>query len=731
MADMDRRNFLGGAGLLAGLAAACGPRRDPYAAEKPPVPVGHGSRAGSEDFVVSTCGLCHASCGIRVRVVSGRAVKIEGNPNSPVNRGGVCARGQAGLEILYHPDRVRGPMRRVGARGENRWRTISWNEALEQLASELHKLREAGKPESLVLIDGEDTGATHALWARFMTSFGSPNHIGHGATSFGAVVQVMAAMTGRAALPGYDFERSRCVLLVGAGPLESSPLWIHLARALAGESRPRLLLASSRLPSSAALVDEWLAVMPGSEARLVLGLVHVLLREQLGDESALERVAGFGPWVDGSGAQPGLRARVMAEFSPGSVAHATGIPVERIESLARNLVATRPSLVVADEWSSDGASVAAVFVLNALLGNLDAEGGILVGPGLDLAGLGTTRGDDTARAGLSAPRIDGRDASEGGFYSSRVLALPEAFLTGQPYPAKALFLYYSNPVFSKPGPRWTGAIAKVPLVVSFSPVLDESVLFADLVLPDHTFLERWDVVSPGRGTRALSLRQPVVQPLGDSMQSADVILGLAAKMGGSIADAFPWGSYREVVAARLAGLKGGADAVLAELASKGVYVESNPARQRTALLDVTGTLGRSPLSFAGDLARFPFVLVPFRGAGYAEGGTRQLAWLSELPLVGGAAPWRERVEISPEDARALGARDGDRVNIESPTATVELRAHVRPGIRPGVLGLPLGGGAPPAGRGTAGASRLLSDSVDASSGLWFACATRARAWKVT
>src|SRR5664279_5610219 len=112
MPDFGRRRFLGGAGLLAGAAAGCRTRPDPYVAAKPPVPVERGLRGGSEKQVLTTCGLCPAGCGLRVRVVDGRAVKVEGNADSPVNRGALCARGQAGLELLYHPSRMRGPRRR-------------------------------------------------------------------------------------------------------------------------------------------------------------------------------------------------------------------------------------------------------------------------------------------------------------------------------------------------------------------------------------------------------------------------------------------------------------------------------------------------------------------------------------------------------------------------------------------------------------------------------------------
>ncbi len=729
--------------MLAGVAAGCRPRRDPYAVEKPPVPLAPGLRAGSEEYVVTTCGLCQAGCGLRVRVVEGRAVKIEGNAESPVNGGGVCARGQAALEVLYHPDRIRGPRRRLGARGENRWQAISWDEAIAQLASELGKLRASGAPQSLVLIDGEDAGTTHALWARFLEVFGSPNHIGHGATRCGAMAEAVRGMTRKTCLPGYDFERSRCVLLVGTGALESSPHFIHLARALVGEARPRLLCASPRLPATAALVDEWLSIAPGDAEALLLGILHVLLREQLGDESVLQSASGFASWTDRDGnPRLGLRARVMAEFTPHEVEARIGIPASRIERLARELVVARPSVVAIDEGPYDRATASAALVVNALLGSIDAPGGMLLDPGVALADLGAATLDDTAQSGLRAPAIDGRDAARRGFESSRILALPEAFLSGKPYPAKVLLQSYSNPSYSKPGgQRWREAIAKVPFVVSFSPILDESALFADLLMPDRTFLERWDIVEPGRGTRVLSMRQPVVRPLDDRQQTGEVILRLAHAFGGGIARAFPWPDYRQGVLARLAQMDGGADAVLDELGTKGVWcapaakrglsredddaVGPGDERDRLILFDVRGTAALPPAQLSGDPVRFPFVLVPYRGPGYAEGGMRQSPWLRELPLRAGD-PWLEQIEMAAEDAQAMGIEDGDAVVVESPMAQVALSAWVRAGIRPGVLGLPLGGGPAPARDVAPGASQLLDSVVERTSGHWLACATRAQ-----
>lgn len=719
MAETGRRAFLGGAGgVLAAAAAGCRPRRDPYAVVKPAVPVAPNLRPGSETQVLSTCGLCPAGCGIRVRVVEGRAVKVEGNPHSPVNRGRLCARGQAALALLYHPDRVAGPRRRLGGRGENRWQSLSWDAAIAEVAAELGRLRAAGEPQSLVLIDGQERGATHALWSRFLRAFGSPNHVGHGATGRGAALRAMAGLFGTDCLPGYDFENARLVLLVGTGALESSPQAMHLARAVAGGARPRLLCAWPRLPPSAALVDEWLPLAPGGGAALLLALVHVLLREGLADEADLPAALSPGGW----------RARIMAGFSPRQAEAPTGIPAGRIEQLARELAASRPSLVAVDEDTADDASVAAGFLLNALLGGFAVAGGVRV----EWAGQGArwpfVAVDEPAARGLAAAPVDGR--ADPYVEASRILALPDAIVTAKPYAVKALLLYYSNPAYSKPNSRaWRQAIAQVPLVISFSPLDDESARYADWVLPDHSFLERWDLSVPGHGARVLSQVAPVVRPRHDTRETGEVIVRLAAALGGSVARAFPWASYREAVEA-FAGRWAEAAAALGE---QGVWAAESPrpggepTRRWQDLLAAVGNV--PPDAPAEGAAGFPFVLVPFRGLGYAEGGMRYLPWLCELPSAE-RDPWQPRIEMAARDARDLGVADGDRVMVESRFGRVTLLAQVHDGIRPGVLGLPLGGGAWPDAGVEPHASDLLGSRTDERTGHWQQWATRARLVRV-
>jgi menaquinone reductase, molybdopterin-binding-like subunit len=720
MAESGRRTFLGGAGgLLAAAAAGCRPRPDPYAVAKPPVPVAPNLRPGSETQVLSTCGLCPAGCGIRVRVVEGRAVKVEGNPHSPVNRGRLCARGQAALALLYHPDRVPGPRRRLGGRGENRWQPLSWDDAIAEVAAELSRLRVAGTPQALVLIDGQERGTTHALWARFLRAFGSPNHIGHGATGRGAALRAMVGLFGTDCLPGYDFENARVALLVGTGALESSAQAMHLARAVARGARPRLLCAWPRLPPSGVLVDEWLPLAPGGAAALLLALAHVLLRDGLADEAGLPAASDRDAW----------RARIATDHSPRQAEARTGIAAGRIEQLARELAASRPSLVAVDEDTADDASVAAGFLLNALLGSFRVAGGVLV----EWAGQGAhwpfVVVDAMAARGLAAAPVDGRAGPH--VEASRILALPAAISAAKPYPVKALLLHYSNPAYSKPNARaFAQAIGQVPLVISFSPLDDESARYADWVLPDHSFLERWDLSVPGHGARVLSQVAPVVRPRHDTLATGEVVLRLAATLGGSVARAFPWPSYR----AAAESFVGRAAEAAAALGERGVWAvgESRlaegerPRRWQEHLARVGDVPPAAP---AEDATGFPFVLVPFRGLGYAEGGMRHLAWLCELPSPE-RDPWQPRIEIAARDARELGVADGDAVVVESRHARVAMRAQVHDGIRPGSLGLPLGDGAWPDASVAARPADLLGSGTDEHTGQWQPWATRARLWRV-
>lgn len=740
---IKRRQFLAAAGGAA--LAGCTPKEDPYALTKPKVEGAAGWHTYEERWISSACGQCPAGCGIRVRVVEGRAVKIEAHPTCPINVGGVGPKGQSGLQLLYSPDRIQGPLRNG--------KSVSWDEAIAEIAARLKEIR----PEGLVVVDGEPRGMMPQLWERFLRAFGSPNHVDHRSMTDSGKLLATYYMQGVPEIPAYDWPQTRYILGFGASLFESWCQTIHftwassrLRRSMPGK-RVKFVQVSPRYSVTASKADEWVPIRPATYGALALGLAHVLVREKMYDEAFVkERTTGFELFRD----------RILANYPVDKVAEITGVQAEAIERLAREMVEHKPAIALADgaaAAATNGLGTAmAIHALNALLGNVERPGGMLVQKTAPLAPW-----PELAAAAPAAPRLDGCGTPACPLGRSAVQRLPQAILKGEPYPAQALFLYKSNPVYSKPdGKAWREAIAKIPLVVSFSPLRDESTFGAHYVLPEPTYLERWEPVEPAPsiGIPILTMREPVVKPLHDTMPTGDVVIRLARALG--LEAAFPWKDYRAAILARM---RGGVDPRgLAEKGgwSKDSYAYDQPvkfeffstkiAEELKRLYPETGALDRhldsvgvktrgedlclphwEPPDFAGDEKEYPFVLLPHRGIAYAEGGTRHLPWLREHPIHGRYA-WRERIEVNPEDAKKLGVHAGDALKVETPAGSKLLTADLQAGIPPGTLGLPLGLGAwppRPDDPETAGGYALLSNRGDPLAGIFAIQCTRARVRK--
>ena len=726
MSRFGRRELLGGA-LVGAAALGCRRGQDPYRIDKPPVPRVPGWRVGEERWVLSTCALCEAGCGIKVRVVEGRAVKIEGNPEHPVNRGGQCSRGQAALQALYHPERVRSPLRRDGARGAGKWKPISWDEAVGEVVAKLGKLRADGHPERLVVIDGETGTFTHDLWARFLLAYGSPNHIGLDSARAAGVELATLYTQGRYGLPAYDLEHARLVLAMGTDLLESSGEAMHFLRAARGATRPRVIAVAPRRPGCR--IDEWIPIAPGGYGALALSLAHVLVRDGLVDREFLrKRVFGLAAWRDQSDVeQPGFETLVLGEYAPEKTQDVTGVPAATVEHLARALAEKGPSVIASDgstAAASNGLATAmAIASLNALLGDVLRTGGLRLFRERDLVEWATPKVDGETFPASTAPRVDGAGTAACPLGRSRVQAVPAAISEAKPYPVEALFLHNADPVAALPARQdWAAALQRVPLVVSFSPWLDQTARLADLVLPTSLFLEALDMVRPGPTTDrpVLSYRQPVVAPVHETRQAGDLILTLAAGLGGTIAQALPWRSHAEVVANSLP--PASLDAIkqsgfggrvcqddreckqgLGEINNEQVFFTPSArfeifsptiASRLAATRDVArsspanGLPPWEPPRFSGDPSQFPLHLVAYRPVPFVENGRHALPWLSELPLISGD-PWPVRVQINPSDAAQLGLADGDRVLVESPAGSCKAVVQVTDGVRAGAAAMAL------------------------------------------
>jgi len=507
----------------------------------------------------------------------------------------------------------------------------------------------------------------------------------------------------------------------------------------------------------------------------------VILKEGLYDAEAVrENVVGLEDEIDDEGQRvPGFRSLVAMHGRTESVAQKTGVKPETIVRIAKELGAARRPVAVWDHvvaWRSGGLGDAlAIHALNVLVGAVGRRGGTLVQPRLPVPPVFGARDAEPGQSEKAASTLTR------GNWAALVGA-------GSAPTPEVLFLYYANPVASAPnGEDVAKAMARIPFVVSFSPFLDESARHANLILPDCTFLERWqDASAPSSVPIPVwGLVQPLVEPLHDTRATGDVLLDLASRLGGDIAEQMPAAKFEDLVRERgmalAAARRGGVfdEALgreeLRELESRGWWVPhgksedefwdsireqggwfdpyydyddrsalsrfadgrirliSGDARRRIGLAAAEiseGGLLTDPADQPSD-AEHPLGLVPYRVMTLASGGTALMPWLLENlgPLVGEA--WKTWVEIAPSDAEAAGVRDGDRVAVESRSGHFVARARIYAGAQPGVVNVPYGLHTMVEGWGSVDGSNPLiavGNRLDTATGLpdWYSARVRIR-----
>lgn len=696
MSDLlNRRQFLFyGSATLAGLTLGqLGRRQLARADERAALWRG----PGKEAWATSVCGECPAACGVRVRLIDDVPVKLEGNPLCPVGRGRLCARGQAGLESYFDPDRLVGPARRAGARGEDRWERITWDEAIATLAS---RLRGARRGEVLALA-AEEHGPLAGAWTRFWSSAGARVAWAAmpGARALRAPLQ---RLTGASGEPVFDLERASYVVSFGAAVVEDwlSPVWTQRSygrfRRGPGRARGRLVQIEGRHSLTAGKADEWIAVEPQHYAAIGYAIAGVLLKEGRANAAFLQSVGGH---VDA------LEAALGSTHSPDTVAARTGVPVVTLLRLARELASSAQSLVVVDPDASPDLADAA-FTLNALLGALDRPGGVF-----------TVGGGGGAAA--DAPFEDAADALRtiaGGRAVPRVIALHDAAaLRARDVPLDV-----------------RAALARSELVVSFSPYADEAAEVADLLLPTHTWLERWHAVSPAPADTAekVALARPAVPPRLETRDLGEVLRAAADRLGGKAAAGATWRSSEDLVGAEIDRLwrlrRGGpyADRFqtewLQQLETGGWWLPAADSRDRfgAALLEAGGWLdpffapgqlrealaaqggprfpiphpvtdGGVPVDEAESAspAAYPWRLHLFTPAVVNLSGSPNQPALFELLGQPDGVPWRAWVEVAPDTAREHAIEHGSLVRVESAAGALDAVAIHAEGMPAGVAAL--------------------------------------------
>lgn len=673
---MDRRTFLQLSGMSAAgaLLTGCKAANEkiiPYL-----IPPDEGVTPGVANYYASACRACPAGCGVLVRISEGRAKKIEGNPAHPVNRGRLCARGQASLQELYHPDRIQQPLKLTGARGSGRFAKISWEEGLDLLVGKLKTFREK-EPRSVALMTPELTGSLAMVASGFMRSFGSSNHLSFELLSPGWLRQAGRISFGQANLPYYDVAETRYLLSFGADFVESHLSPVHYGHAFGRMRQGRdtvrghFTYVGGRLSLTAASADRWMPARPGTEGTLALGMARLILSEQLYDSASLA----------GSGLSAETLLSRLKAYDLARVAETSGVSQKTIVEVAREFATTRPSLAMAGEsvaFQSNGPeSVRAVQLLNLLVGNLNKPGGLYPDNG----------------------------SPEGPANSFEEL---QSFVDQMRSGRVQMALILGDPMHTvPPATGFQAALEKVPFVVSFSSFMDDTALSADLVLPDHAALESWGDVIPRAGTRdsVIGLMQPVVTPLYDTRQFADVLMTAAHELGGEMKSAFPQETYPDLLKSemkkRAPAVGANFEATWVELLAKGglfsIHQNQGKAYRWSGALPDPG----EP-TFNGNEIEYPLHLQVYPSTAFYDGRGAALPWLQQLPDPMTTVVWDSWIEINPLTAEKLEIKFGDLVEVTSSRGSLRAPAVIFPGIRPDMVAMPIGQGYKDLGRYASG-----------------------------
>jgi len=709
--------------------------------------------AGPVTHKQSVCTLCPGGCGINVRFVGTRPVKIEGLKDHPVNKGSLCPMGLSGLQYVYGPDRVRSPLKREGKRGEGKWKKITWDEALTAVTDKLASLRKSENPQSLACITDSSRGTLPSLIGRFLTVYGSPNLL-RPATVQDANEQALLLAQGKQGTLGLDIENADFILSFGSGILDG---WGSPGRMfrLFGTRRPeqRIIQIEPRLSNTAAKASRWIGINPGTEGALALGLAHVIIKESLYNKNFVEKFTfGFNDWTDDAGITHTGFATLVEAYSPEKVSQITGIPKPLIESLAREFAASpRPLAINGRGQGILPGSIdesLAMQSLNALTGNINQIGGLYIIPEQTYAKWPDLGMDATASKGMQQPRIDGAGSDQFPNTRSLLNRLPGIINSVKgDSPVQALLVVDANPMYTLPDTAATKkAFDKIPFIVSFSSYMDETAAYADYILPDHANLERYqDIPTPaGMAHQTITLATPVIEPLHDTKHTGDALIHIAKSLGGFIEEAFPWDDYETFLADTL-------QDHWSDLKEKGV-IEISPDSKDSAVLsfntasakyefcpaaatrqgskDSNAPSAYTPAAIEGDEKRFSLLLVPYDSIRLSGEQIANSPFMTKTVEATVLKKQMTLVEINPKTAKTLALKEGSKAVLTTPKGKASVIVHLYEGIMPGLIALPRGLGHTAyseflAGKGT-NTNDLIGSVEDPASGFDMAWGIRAQ-----
>jgi anaerobic selenocysteine-containing dehydrogenase len=644
---------------------------------------------GYDAVIKSHCRMCHGGCGVHVFVKDGKVAKIAGDPECPINHGTLCSKGLASIQLLYHPDRLTYPVRRVGPKASGQWERISWDEALDTIAEKILGYKEKFGAESVVF--GYGTGRENeAVIYRIANLLGSPNVLTAGHFCYGPRICTSILTCGTNPIVDYE-NHPQCLMMWGNNVVISNPdCYKGEPFSVALDAGAKLIVVDPRMTRAAARADIWLQLRPGTDTALAWGMAQVIINEGLYDQEFVENYThGWKEFKEGA-----------VEYPLEKVEQITWVPKEKIQQAARLFATTKPAAIqwgVAIEQQNTCADNDRILMcLMGITGNIDVPGGQVlfkIPPILNVGKFGAhgMLPPEQARKRLGGDRFRLADR----FAIIQPKAVWDAILLEKPYPVKMLFFISSNPVMTRANAREVyRALEKVEFMAVADFFLTPTAELADIVLPAATWLEMDYIGDFWKRHGRLLPRRKVVQ-VGECRSDHEMLNDLAHRIGQGN---FWWDTF-----------EGGLDYILKPMGitwqdfKKMDCIRGEVKYQKykesgfstpTSLFELYCTtlekMGydplpqfreppESPVSTPQLYREYPYILITgARQPGFFHSENRQLPWLRELdrdPIV----------EIHPDTAAGENIQEGDWVIIESLRGKIRQRAKLFAGLDPRVV----------------------------------------------
>lgn len=670
----------------AGTAMAAGTNLISFTAKGPKAYAGE---PWYSEMKYTTCGFCDSKCGMMAYIHDGVLMKLEGNPEEQSSRGRLCGKGQGAVQMLYDPDRLKYPMKRTnpqkGFGVDPKWQRISWEEAFDIIGEKFGQAMKDHGPKSIMYLGKLRCGD-------LMKAIGTPNVISHNTTCN------ITPIIGNTYSFGYYYmypDLEKCNYLLAFGwdmPGKSKNAYERRYADFLHRTGTKAVVFDPRLSDTAAKADEWIPIRPGGDLAVALAMINVIIKENLYDKEYVSKyTVGFEKIAES-----------VIEYTPEWAEQQSDVPAATIIRIAKEFATTKPAVIPTHKrgvhtMRREGFNlVQAGNILTAITGNVNVEGGLCFPRNYSLTRLRPRKNPKPVKG----ERIDGADNKKfapmlKSFGIEQTLV--EALTTKKPYPIECALVCQQSLFSFADTMRAADAFASIPFLVDITVDTDEMAMLADIVLPETTWLERWDVITPVVAYYPqVSIQQPVVKPLYNTKPLGEIKQGIASRLG--LEDYLePTGEKALNASLSKLGIS------LKELAQRGVFADKS-SYQPKDMTKLSTPSGKIELIWSQNKANgvpevpvhrdeyilkptkdFPFYFTTNRYPLNRHNITANNSWIADI------CP-ENRLVMNASQAAKMGIKDEDWVMVKSEVGQVVIQVELTEGIRPDTVCLPHGFG---------------------------------------